>query len=118
MNPTFLKRPLLAFCGTALALLLMFTIRASMVRSVFDNASLMSDVWFQATLLDAYLGFLFAFAWIAWKEQTPLRQFVWFLLIMALGNMALAVYVALQIFKLPPNSSVGDILQRSPSARV
>ncbi len=89
-----------------------------MVRSVFDNAKLMSDVWFQATLLDAYLGFLFAFVWIAWKEQTPVRQVVWFVLIMALGNMALAVYVGWQILKLLPNSSVGEIFQRSSNARV
>lgn len=83
-----------------------------MVRSVFDNRSLMEDVWFQVTLLDAYVGFLTAYVWIAWKEQTVLRRSIWFVLVMAFGSMAVSLYLLLQLLKLPVGSSPSDILVR------
>jgi hypothetical protein len=95
---------------TSCLLLLAFAVRASLVRGVFDNRSLMGDVWFQVTLLDAYLGFLIVYVWIAWKERTLLRQSVWFVLVMSFGNMAVSVYVLLQLSKLPSGSSPAEIL--------
>jgi len=90
--------------------LLACTIRASSVRSVFNNGHLMSDVWFQATLLDAYFGFLTFYVWVAWKERTLLRRLIWFVLIMALGNLAMSAYVILQLVRLPPGSRPQEIL--------
>jgi len=95
-----------------LVVLLACTIRASLVRSVLDNGDLMSDVWFQATLLDAYLGFLTFYVWVAWKEQTLLRRLIWFVLIMSLGNIAMSAYVILQLILLPPGSHAQEILTR------
>ena len=84
---------------TCFVLILAFTIRASFQRSVFDNADLMSDVWFQVTLLDAYCGFLIFYLWVAWREKTLLGRSIWFVLIMCFGNMATAAYVLLQLFR-------------------
>ena len=92
-----------------------FTIRASLVRNVFDNAALMSDVWLQATLVDAYLGFLTFYVWVAWKERTFPRRIGWFVLIMTLGNMAMAAYVLLQLRMLRPDEGV-DVLLTKRSA--
>jgi len=97
-------------CVASFLLLLMFTVRASWERGVFDNRSLMEDVWFQVTLLDAYLGFLTAYVWIAWKERTALRRSLWFVLVMSFGNMAVSLYVLLQLLKLPRGSSPSEIL--------
>lgn len=58
------------------------------------------DPWFLTTLLDAYLGFLIFYVWVAYKERTALSRILWFLSIMALGNMAAAFYVLLQLRKL------------------
>lgn len=92
------------------ATLLLMTVRAMSVRGVFDNSELMQDAWFRVTLLDAYLGFLTVFIWIAWKERTLLRQSVWFVLVMTLGNMAISAYVLLQLAKLPTGSNLGEML--------
>lgn len=97
------------FAGMLL-LLLAFTVRASSVRGVFDNGPLMGDVWFQVTLLDAYLGFLTVYVWIAWKERTLLRRLLWFVIVMTCGNMAVSLYVLVQLVKLPPGSNLADIL--------
>ena len=97
-------------CVASFLLLLMFTVRASWERGLFDNRSLMEDVWFQVTLLDAYLGFLTAYVWIAWKERTALRRALWFVLVMSFGNMAVSLYVLLQLLKLPRGSSPSEIL--------
>jgi hypothetical protein len=97
-------------CVASFLLLLMFTVRASWERGVFDNRSLMEDVWFQVTLLDAYLGFLTVYVWIAWKERTALRRSLWFVLVMSFGNMAVSLYVLLQLLSLPRGSSPSEIL--------
>ena len=97
-------------CVASFLLLLMFTVRASWERGVFDNRSLMEDVWFQVTLLDAYLGFLTVYVWIAWKERTALRRSLWFVLVMSFGNMAVSLYVLLQLLNLPRGSSPSEIL--------
>jgi hypothetical protein len=97
------------FAGT-FTLLLAFTIRAGQVRSVFDNGALMSDVWFQVTLLDVYLGFITVYVWIAWKEETLVSRVLWFVLVMSFGNMAISAYVLMQLLKLPSGSGLFELL--------
>lgn len=92
--------------------LLLFVLRAISVRGVFDNAALMQDVWFQVTLLDAYLGFLIFYAWVAWKEPSTTARIVWFVLLMSLGNIAACGYLVLQFLRLPSNHSPSEILNR------
>lgn len=104
------RRTLLCLFVAAFAVLFAFTVRASQVRGVFDNASLMSDVWFQVTLLDAYLGFITVYVWIAWKEQTLLRRILWFVLVMVFGNMAVSAYILMQLMKLPADANLSDVL--------
>lgn len=68
--------------------------------------------WFVATLFDAYFGFLWFWLWVAYKETTPTARLLWLLLILALGNMAMAAYVLLQLRKLPPDAGVESLLLR------
>ncbi len=104
------RKTLFCLFAGAFAVLLAFTVRASQVRSVFDNASLMKDVWFQVTLLDAYLGFITVYVWIAWKEETLLSRVLWFVLVMAFGNMSISAYVLMQLMKLPSGSGLFELL--------
>ena len=97
-------------------LILAFTIQASLVRSVFDNRALMADVWFRATLVDAYLGFVTFYVGVAWKERTVLKCAGWFILIMTLGNMAMAAYVLLQLRALRPDDTVEALLTKRATA--
>jgi hypothetical protein len=71
-----------------------------------------TNPWFIATLLDAYFGFLWFWAWVAYKETSNLARSVWLVLILALGNMAMAAYVLLQLRKLPPGATAEQLLLR------
>ncbi len=86
--------------GAILAAMLYVTISASFDRGVFEGAAaLWPDPWFRATLADAYFGFLTVFVWIAYKEPGWARRALWFVLLMGLGNIAIAVYVLIQLFR-------------------
>jgi len=96
-----MKKSLFVLFTVILLSMMAMTFWASMNRSVFQaGRGLWPDPWFLTTLLDAYLGFLIFYVWVAYKERTTLSRILWFLLIMALGNMAAAFYVLLQLGKL------------------
>ena len=69
--------------------------------------------WAVATLFDAYFGFITFYVWVAYKETSWLARVVWFVLIMGLGNMAMASYVLIQLFKLRPEQPASGMLLRS-----
>ena len=106
------RRGLFALFGVILAVMTVVTAQASLVRSVFDNAHLMRDPWFVATLADAYCGFLTFFAWVVYKEPRWSRRAAWFVLIMTLGNFAMAAYVLIQLRALPPGEPLSRLLLR------
>ena len=116
MNRLF---PAIAFSAIFL-LMLIVTIRASLVRSVFDNGHLMSDPWFLATLCDAYCGFLTFYVWVFLKETSTFSRLVWFVLVMTLGNFAMAAYVLLQLHQCGSNGTVETFLlpARRTAARI
>ena len=64
------------------------------------KAQFHASPWAVATLYDAYFGFITFFCWVAYKEKIILARIVWFLLIMALGNIAMSFYVLMQLFRL------------------
>lgn len=101
--------------GAVLVSMLFVTISASLDRGVFEaGAELWPDPWFRATLADAYFGFLAVYVWIAYKEKGWARKIGWFVLLMALGNIAIAVYLLIQLFRLRPGDPLEKLLLRSP----
>jgi len=68
--------------------------------------------WFIATLADAYFGFLWFWAWIAYKETSNLARGAWLVAILALGNIAMASYMLLQLRKLPAGAPAHALLLR------
>ena len=99
--------------GAILVAMLAVTTVATLERGVFDAAAeLWEDPWFRATLADAYFGFLAMYVWIAYKERTWGRRALWFVLLMALGNIAIAVYVLIQLYHLPPSAGMEELLLR------
>ena len=96
--------------------MLAVTVTASLDRGVFEAASeLWPDPWFKATLADAYLGFLTVFVWIAYKETTLWARTLWFVLLMALGNIAIASYLLIKLFRMSPDAPVSELLLRADS---
>ena len=73
------------------------------------------DHWFRATLVNVYCGFPFFWLWVAWREQSIVRGALWFVLIMCLGNIAMALYVLLQLRYACSGEELGRIFFRKVS---
>ena len=68
--------------------------------------------WFIATLFDTYFGFLTFYVWLAYKETSNLARVLWLLAILLLGNIAMAIYLLRELFRLPANATMEDLLLR------
>jgi hypothetical protein len=66
--------------------------------------------WFIATLFDAYWGFITFFVWVCYKQTSWLARGAWFVAIMLLGNIAMAVYCLSELFNLPKEGRIADLL--------
>lgn len=74
--------------------------------------------WFIATLADAYWAFITFYIWVAWKEAAPAARFLWFFAILLLGNIAMATYVLVELFRVPSSGLLRDVLTRRNPGRV
>lgn len=93
--------------------MLIVTLRAGQNESVFAALPRMAnDPWWVATMWDAYFGFLTFYVRVAYKEATWLRRGMWLLLILCPGNIAMAGYMLLQLFRLPSDATVRELLLR------
>ena len=104
----------IVFALVLIAMLAVTTV-ATLDRGLFEaGVDLWADPWFRATLADAYFGFLAVYLWIAYKERTWSRRLLWLVLVMSLGNIAIAVYVLWQLARLPRGAGVEELLLRRP----
>ena len=71
--------------------------------------------WVLPTLIDAYGGFLIFYLWILYKEPRATGRIIWFVLMMALGNMGAAIYMLIESFKLKPGDPLENFLLRRKS---
>lgn len=71
--------------------------------------------WAVATLFDAYFGFLTFFVWVCFKERSLAAKVIWFVLIMALGNIAMSGYVLIQLFRLRPEEPLSNLVPKTGS---
>jgi uncharacterized protein DUF1475 len=79
----------------------------------FNEFSWLHSPWAVSTLFDAYCGFLTFYVWVAYKEKTAFAKVIWFVLIMALGNIAMASYVLLQLSRLKPGDGIENLVVRT-----
>jgi hypothetical protein len=68
------------------------------------------NAWTIATLFDAYFGFVTFYVWVAYKEPRGLPRIAWLIAILLLGNMAMSVYMLLQLRKLPADQPMIHLL--------
>ncbi len=78
----------------------------SIPRDVFTHP------WFIATLFDAYWAFIAFHVWVAWKEQSAAARIGWFVAIIALGNIAMAVYMLRELFSVPADGPLDPVFTR------
>lgn len=97
-----MKTLLKLFFSGVLVAMLWITVSASMDRSVLAAAAeIWQDPWGKATLFDAYFAFLTVFIWMAYREPTWLRRSIWLVLLLTLGNFAIATYFLIALWRLP-----------------
>lgn len=102
--------------GFILIFMLTLTAVTSLQSNLFDALpGMLQHPWTVAALWDAYSGFLTFYLWVAYKETRWLARTLWFVLIMALGNIAMSAYVPIQVWKLPKDASVEALLLRRPA---
>ena len=82
------------------------------IRMLLAQPAAGTHPWFVATLADAYFGFLWFWAWIAYKETSNLARGAWLVLVLGLGNIAMAAYMLLQLRKLPAGAGAEHLLLR------
>jgi len=68
--------------------------------------------WFIATLFDTYWGFLTFYCWLAYKERSWTAKIGWLIGILLLGNIAMAIYMLIQLFRVPTTATIEDVLLR------
>lgn len=118
MKPVVATFALLAFFGLVGASV-WATGHQSIVVAINDliaNPASGNNPWLVATLFDAYFGFLWFWLWVAYKETSWLARGLWLVLILLLGNMAMAVYALIALWRLPPGAGVEQLLLRRPPA--
>lgn len=104
---TFLK---LLF-GFIFVFMVTMTIRTSLKIGLAEGwNSFAANPWAMATLYDAYAGFITFFVWVAYKENALWRKVVWLVAILGLGNIAMSLYVLIQLFRLKPEEPASRIL--------
>jgi hypothetical protein len=107
------RRALQLLFGFIFVSLLAYTSWASTQQSLLDWQGLTAEPdrwWTIATLIDAYYGFITFYVWVCFKERSAWARVLWFVAIMALGNMAMSAYVLLALWRLKPDEPVVNIL--------
>ncbi len=66
--------------------------------------------WFIATMFDAYWGFTTFFVWVCSKQTSWVARGAWFVAIMLLGNIAMSAYCLSELFTLPKDGQLADLL--------
>jgi hypothetical protein len=77
-----------------------------------------SHPWFIASLFDAYFGFLTFYIWIAYKENSIPARALWLVAVLVLGNIAMATYMLIQLFRLPSTSSIKELILKKSTRGV
>lgn len=94
------------------------TIWASLQLPVWQTPrDVVTHPWFIATLTDTCLAFFTFWLWVAYRTPSLTGRIVWLLLIFTLGNIAIASYMLIQLWKLPKTARVGELLLRQRPVR-
>jgi hypothetical protein len=106
-----LKLFLKCLFGFIFLFMVVMTVRTS-IEVPLSKASFTGNPWAWATLYDAYFGFITFFCWVAWRERSLGVKMIWLLLILLLGNIAMSLYVLIQLFSLAPQAPVNELFRQ------
>ena len=102
------------FC-IVLVSMLAVTSWASMQCALWETPrAVATHPWFIATLFDTYWAFLTFYCWVVYKERGWAARILWLIAILLLGNIAMAVYMLIQLYRVPATARIEDVLLRRP----
>lgn len=104
------KTKILLAAGGIVFVMLAAIIYASTERQVFDNAHLMSDVWFQTTLLDLYCAFGVFYLWVLSREPGIISRIIWLIAIACLGSLGIGLYLLFSLLTSKENITFAEFL--------
>lgn len=87
------------------------------IGNLVDQPRAGNNPWFIATLFDTYFGFLWFYAWVAYRERSGFTRLLWLPLILLLGNLAMASYMLIVLWRLPPDADARAVLLRPDGPR-
>lgn len=102
----------IAFTGVLISMLCVTSWASSIVALWKTPRAVATHPWFIATLFDTYFAFLTFYAWVAYKETRNAARIAWLVAILLLGNIAMAIYMLNQLFRLPANATMEQLLLR------
>ena len=102
----------IAFIIVLVAMLAVTSWASSIVALWETPRAVATHPWFIATLVDTYLAFLTFWAWVAYKEASNVARIAWLIAILLLGNIAMAIYMLIQLFRLPLTATMEQLLLR------
>ena len=107
----------LSITSAIFVVMLIVTIQASNRMSIPEAwPGYAANPWAVATLYDAYSGFIIYWMWVAYRERSAGARIVWFILIMALGNIATSAYLFWQLKRLAPGEPLENaLIRRAPT---
>jgi len=109
-----LRRTLIVFFTTILISMITICFFAAKQQNIieFINNNL-DNFWFLATLLDCYWGLFIFYIWFSYKEPSWKIRIPSLVCICTLGNIFVALYALLLIYKSPKDCSFEKMLLRS-----
>jgi len=100
------------FMGVLIAMLAVTAWASNIIALWKTPMSVFGHPWFVATLFDTYFAFLTFWLWVAYKQRGWGSRIAWLLAILLLGNIAMAAYMLIQLFKLPPDAKIEELILR------
>ena len=108
-----MRAVLIGLFTTILVVMIGVTLWSASRSSLMDpavRAAFNAQPWAIATLFDAYCGFITFFVWVAYRERGAGIKILWLILILVLGNIAMSLYVLLQLFRMKPDEPLSSLL--------
>ena len=111
INRILLLKILFASIAVCMTIL---TIRTCLQSNLFEVLpALNSQPWFTATIIDFYFNISILSAWVIYKEKNFAKSAGWIISFIALGSIATAFYVFVQLCKLKNGETLDKIFLRS-----
>ena len=107
--------PLLRFLVPLLGIYMTYVaVATSLESNLFEVWPELAEIpWMVATLQDFYINIALIYFWVWYKETHWGSRLLWLVLFLCLGAIATCLYLTLQLYKVPADAAVSEVLLRA-----